>query len=199
MARSNSKRKPTKIQLTATQIAAEASVTKAMKQHGEFDRVRFAERSEKTGADLDGHRMVRRVPVTGLRRMTLEPYQIAAANAYDAAYLASLGACNHELKPFIDKSRVDQMVIAFEGGAQVAAVKRHLLQVGGGGNGDKSANGRGVLLCGLLRKLFETQRDESLRVISGSKKGAERNVKRVRELLDELAVVFGIKSRPSTG
>ena len=185
MARSNSKRKPTKIQLTATQIEAEGTVTKAMRQHGEFDRVRFAERSEKTGADLDGHRMVRRVPVTGLRRISLEPYQIAAANAYDAAYLSSLGACNHELKPFIDKTRVNHMVIAFEGGAQVAAVKRHLLQ---------TEDGRGVLLCGLLRKLFETHRDDSLRVISGSKKGAERNVKRVRELLDELAVVFGIKT-----
>ncbi|MEP3891351.1 MAG: hypothetical protein ABJN69_12905 [Hellea sp.] len=194
MARSNSKRKPTKIQLTATQIAAEETVTKAMRQHGEFDRVCFAERSEKTGADLDGHRMVRRAPVTGLRRITLEPYQIAAANAYDAAYLSSLGACNHELKPFIDKTRVNNMVIAFEGGAQIAAVKRHLLLVGSDSSGKGTGNGRGVLLCGLLRKLFETHRDDSLRVISGSKKGAERNVKRVKELLDELAVVFGIKS-----
>lgn len=186
MARSNSKRKPTKIQLTATQIAAEATVSAALKQHGEFERVRFAERSQKTGADLDGHRMVRSVPVTGLRRLTLEPYQIAAANEYDAAYLASLGACNHQLRPFIDKSRVNHIVVATEGGAQVAAVKRHLMRCG---------DGRGVLLCGLLRKLFETQRDDSLRVISGSKKGAERNVKRVHELLDELAVVFGIKSQ----
>ena len=116
MSKTKKKRKsrPTKPPVSATQIAAEQSVTPEARQHAAYVSEVATERDVEGGM-MDTTRMRRLAPVRPLEGMAekhpkadspfLEAVHIIAANKYHDMLEAARGRMNHELTETVDSSR----------------------------------------------------------------------------------------------
>ena len=113
MRKSQRKRKPQKAPLSAIDIAAEATVSKSQRQHGNYLRERFTDRDNDNGLQ-DNARMRRTSPIKVLERMIstrgreakpyLEPHHMAAVNQMYILLEQTRGTRSHEIRERVDMS-----------------------------------------------------------------------------------------------
>lgn len=109
-ARKRSLKASRKPQLSATEIAAETSLSPQARQQAYFIRTAYAERDHEGGM-MDGHHLRRAAPVRGLESLVkpnakrktpfLEFFHLEAARRYHADIEKAQGYHSHELREFV--------------------------------------------------------------------------------------------------
>lgn len=186
MGKTTEQKKP----LTATEIAAEATVNAFARQHGEYARVAFTER-DKEGGMIEGTRMRRIAPVRALEGLAVKhpksdkPFltevHMMAAKKYDAMILAAQGHCDHEIKEWVDRSPSPGSRTLYHIMANDQLARLHLRM---------PVDHRMALAC-----VFISSRDKTLAQVWPLRSIRDIQRKTIKDGLDWLAAEFGFRSR----
>jgi len=172
--------------MSATERAAEATVSPWLRRHGKFVRERFTDRDTEDGLQ-DNARMRRASPIKVLERMAttrgrettpyLDQYQMEAANRLHCLIDAAKGGMNHEIKERVQTSgtasHVETKTIAV---MNLEAVYSELPD--------------GV--AKLLRQVFGPWADHPLTLFFPNQRHRQKVKYNIRYALDELARYFGL-------
>lgn len=182
--------KATQEQLTASEVAAEETVSAFIRQHGSFARIAFSER-DADGGLMEGSRMRRLAPARALEGLAakhpktekpfLSEHHIMAANRYHDMLEAAHGRMNHELGETVDSSPNPGGRTLAHLAANDAIARLH----GRMGNDHRS----------VLDVIFEKRNESTMAEIWPIR--SIRNGKRevIRDALAWLSVEFGYRSR----
>lgn len=129
------------------------------------------------------HHMQRKRPVKALERLDLEDYQLKAAIKYDNGLLARVSGMSHEIREWVQTSKVNSVDARVGKDSDAVMVE------------DYFKNGKTLrhkFLGGLLFTIFVGSRGESIKTLSGgSGRQQERYANHIRDLMDEMARVYG--------